>query len=146
MPRVKVDLPDHFDFSTELTVRIGDINYGGHLGNDAVLSLIHEARVQFLNHYNYTELDIEGAGIIMADSVVVYKMEGFHGDTLVVEVAVGEFQNVSCDLLYRMTNKDTGKEIARAKTGIVFYDYRSKKTMSVPAKFREKFAAPDISP
>ncbi len=145
MPRVKVDLPDHFDFSTELTVRIGDINYGGHLGNDAVLTLIHEARVQFLNHYDYTELDIEGAGIIMADSVVVYKMEGFHGDTLVVEVAVGEFQNAGCDFLYRITNKDTEKEIARAKTGIVFYDYASKKTMSVPTKFREKFAAPDMT-
>ena len=146
MPRVKVDLPDHFEFSTELTVRIGDINYGGHLGNDAVLSMIHEARVQFLNHYGYSELNIEGAGIIMADAVVVYKTEGFHGDTLVAEVAVGDFQNASCDFLYRLTNKETEKEIARAKTGIVFYDYVSKKTMSVPAKFREKFAALDTSP
>jgi acyl-CoA thioester hydrolase len=145
MARVKLDLPDHFDFSTELTVRIGDVNYGGHLGNDAVLSLMHEARVQFLNHYGYSELNVEGAGIIMADSIVVYKSEGFHGDRLVAEVAVGDFQNASCDFLYRLTLKETGKEIARAKTGIVFYDYTLKKTMSVPAKFREKVAAPEAS-
>jgi len=143
MPRIKLELPDHFDFATELTVRIGDVNYGGHLGNDAVLSLIHEARVQFLKNLGYTELDIEGASIIMADSVVLYKSEGFYGDQLVAEVAVGEFQNASCDFLYRLTNKDTGKEIARAKTGIVFYDYRGKKTMSVPPKFRKKFQASD---
>lgn len=145
MARVKLELPDHFDFSTELTVRIGEVNYGGHLGNDAVLSLMHEARIQFLNHYGYSELDIEGTGIIMADSIVVYKAEGFHGDQLVVEVAVGDFQNASCDFLYRLTLKETGKEIARAKTGIVFYDYAMKKTMSVPAKFREKVAAPEAS-
>jgi acyl-CoA thioester hydrolase len=146
MARVKLDLPDHFDFSTELAVRISEVNYGGHLGNDSVLSLMHEARVQFLNHCGYSELDIEGAGIIMADSVVVYKNEGFHGDRLVVEVAVGDFQNASCDFVYRMANKETGKEVARGKTGIVFYNYVSKKTMSVPAKFRERFSTPNETP
>jgi acyl-CoA thioesterase FadM len=145
MARVKLELPNHFDFSTELTVRISDVNYGGHLGNDAVLSLMHEARVQFLNHYGYTELDIEGAGIIMADSVIVYKAEGFHGDRLIAEVAVGEIQNASCDFFYLLTNKETEKEIARGKTGIVFYNYGTKKSMSVPAKFRQKFANPETS-
>lgn len=139
MARVKLDLPVRFQFSTELAVRIGDINYGGHLGNDSVLTLIHEARVQFLKQNGYTELNIEGSGIIMADAVVVYKSEGFHGDRLIVEVGVGDFQNASCDILYRLTNQETGNEIARAKTGIVFYDYAAKKTVSVPAKFREKF-------
>lgn len=146
MARVKLELPDHFDFSTELSVRIGDVNYGGHLGNDAVLSLIHEARVQFLRQHGYTELDIDGASIIMADSIIVYKSEGFHGDLLVVEVAVGDLQNASCDFVYRLTLKETGKEIARAKTGIVFYDYTLKKTISVPAQFRKKFAPTEFSP
>lgn len=146
MARVKLELPDHFDFSTELSVRIGDVNYGGHLGNDAVLSLIHEARVQLLRQHGYTELDIDGASIIMADSIIVYKSEGFHGDLLVVEVAVGDLQNASCDFVYRLTLKETGKEIARAKTGIVFYDYTLKKTISVPAQFRKKFAPTEFSP
>jgi len=146
MARVKLELPDHFDFSTELSVRIGDVNYGGHLGNDAVLSLIHEARVQFLRQHGYTELDIDGASIIMADSIIVYKSEGFHGDLLVVEVAVGDLQNASCDFVYRLTLKETGKEIARAKTGIVFYDYTLKKTISVPSQFRKKFAPSEFSP
>ena len=139
MARVKIELPEQFEFSTELTVRIGDINYGGHLGNDAVLSLIHEARLQFLKHHGYTELNIEGSSIIMADAVIVYKAEGFHSDRLTVEVTVGDFQNASCDFFYRLVNKETGNEVARAKTGIVFYDYAAKKTLSVPARFRQKF-------
>jgi hypothetical protein len=79
MARMKLDIPSRIQFTTELNVRISDVNYGGHLGNDAVLSLIHEARVQFLNHFGYSEKDIEETGIIMADSVVIYRSEAFTG-------------------------------------------------------------------
>ncbi len=141
MARIKIDLPSHFDFSTEMPIRISDINYGGHLGNDAVLALVHEARVRFLKHLGYSELDIEGVGIIMSDAAVVYKAEGFHGDILSIEIAVGEFGNAGCDFFYRLTNRETGQEVARVKTGIVFHDYAATKTVAVPAKFRERFSA-----
>jgi len=139
MARIKLELPKHFHFSTELPIRIGDINYGGHLGNDAVLALVHEARVRFLKQHGYSELNIEGAGIIMGDAAIVYSSEGYHGDTLIIDVGVGEFRNASCDFFYKLTNKETGSEVARAKTGIVFYDYSLKKTVGVPSKFRAKF-------
>jgi len=140
MPRVKLDLPSEFDFATELPLRITDINYGGHLGNDAVLSLLHEARVRFLKQYGYTELNIEGAGTIMSDTVIIFKSEAFYGDVVVVEIALGEFERKSCDFLYRISNKETDKEIARAKTGIVFFDYQERKPLQVPERFRAKFA------
>ena len=73
MARIKLDLPEHFPFTIELQVRITDINYRGHMGNDALLSLLHEARVQFLAHYGLGEMDIFGVGLIMADSVIIYK-------------------------------------------------------------------------
>ncbi len=137
MARVKLDVPEEFSFSTELHVRINDINYGGHLGNDSVLSFVHEARVRFLKSYGYSEADIEGVGIIMTDAVVVYKSEGFYGDRLLVEVAVRDFTKTGCDFLFRLTNKETKKEVARAKTGIVFFDYTSRKVAAVPQRFRD---------
>ncbi len=136
MARVKLDLPDSFQFSTEISIRINDINYGGHLGNDTVLSLVHEARVRFLMHLGFTEKDIGGNGIIMSDAIVVYKAEGFYGEMLTIEVTVGEFSSRGCDFLYRLSNKENGKEIARVKTGIVFYDYENKKIVSVPDVFK----------
>lgn len=139
MPRVKLDLPSEFDFATELPLRITDINYGGHLGNDTVLSLLHEARVRFLKHHGYTELNIEGAGTIMSDAVIVFKSEAFYGDVAVVEIALGAFERKSCDILYRISNKETEKEIARAKTGIVFFDYQERKPVLVPERFRATF-------
>ena len=135
MARVKIELPKKFIFKTEIPIRIDDINYGGHLGNDAVLSIAHEARLRFLKQHNFTELNVGGAGIIMVDAAVQYKAEGFYGDIILVEIAVTDITGVSCDLVYRCTNKNTGTVIAIVKTGIVFYDYNRKKVVSMPERF-----------
>lgn len=140
MARVEISLPDRFPFATELPIRVTDLNYGGHLGNDAVLSLVHEARVRFLAARGWTELDVAGAGIIMADAAVVYRAEGFYGMVLKAEVAVDDLRTRSCDLLYRLTDVATGREVARAKTGILFYDYAAKRIVQAPEPFRAAFA------
>lgn len=139
MGRVKLELPDSFGFTTEVIVRIDDINYGGHLGNDSILSLVHEARVRFLKNVGFTEADIDGVGLIMTDAVIVYRSEGFYADVLKIEVAVSDLGKVGCDFVFKLSNKETGNEVARAKTGIVFFDYERRKTVEVPEKFRALF-------
>jgi acyl-CoA thioesterase FadM len=136
MPRIKIPLPDKFIFQTEIPVRINDINYGGHLGNDSVLSICHESRVRFLNSIGFSELDIDGAGIIMIDAAVQYKKEAFHGDILLVKIGISNITKIGCDLIYLLTGDEN--EIAIVKTGIVFYDYATKKTVPVPGVFNER--------
>ena len=138
MARIKLELPETFPFRTELTVRITDLNYGGHLGNADTLVLIHEARVRFLKSVGYSEIDVEGYGTIMLDSVILYKSQAFAGEILVVEVAAGDFNRIGCDIFYRLTNKETGVVVATAKTGISVFDYESQKRVSPPAAFIEK--------
>lgn len=135
MARIKIELPEKFIFQTEIPVRITDINYGGHLGNDSILSICHEARLRFLNHLGYSESDIEGTGIIMTDAGIQYKSEGFYGDELLIEVGVLDFSKIGCDVVYCIKNKKSKKDIAFAKTGIVFYDYVNKKVVTIPTKF-----------
>ena len=122
MPRIKLILPDTFHFTTKIPVRISDVNYGGHVGNDSILTIIHEARVEFFHNYGYTELDIEGLGTVLADATIQYKSQIFYGDILQIEIAVNEFTRYGCTLNYRLTSKNTGKEAARAKTTISFFD------------------------
>lgn len=138
MTRIKIELPNKLIFKTEIPIRITDINYGGHLGNDSLLSIIHEARVRFLQHLGYSESNVEGNGILMIDAGVQYKSEGFYGDELLVEIAVNDFTGIGCDFVYHLTNKNTKKEIAVAKTGIVFFNYEKRKTALVPQEFIKK--------
>ncbi len=139
MPRVKIDLPERVVFTCEIPVRITDVNYGGHVGNDSLLSLLHEARVQFLRHFGYSEKNVGGKGIIMADAVLVYKSEIFYGETLTVDVGLTDIQRHGLDMTYKVSSN--GKEVARAKTGIVFFDYEKRTISSIPEEFRIRFAA-----
>lgn len=139
MARIKLDLPANVSFTTELRVRITDVNYGGHLGNDAMLGLLHEARVRFLEHYGLSEGDIGGFGLIMTDSALVYKSEAFPGETLVVAMALADFNKYGCDFLYQVTEKTSGREVARAKTGMVFFDYAKRAVQKIPHTFLDQF-------
>lgn len=138
MPRVKLELPDNPVYAATIPVRITDINYRGHVGNDSLLSILHEARVQFLQHFGFTEQNVGGKGIIMSDAVLVYKSEIFYGATLTVEIGVTDVHAHGADITYRVS--DGEKEVARAKTGIVFFDYEKRKIAQIPEEFRTLFA------
>lgn len=141
MSKIKISLPQSFIFSTKIPVRITDVNYGGHVGNDAILSIIHEARLQFLNHFGYSEMDMAGVGLIMADVGIEFKKEVFYGDTIIASVSVDDFQRVSFDICYKLEKETGGQHItaALAKTGMVCYDYNNKKICKVPEAVIEKF-------
>jgi acyl-CoA thioester hydrolase len=136
MARLKLDLPERFSFSMELQVRITDVNYGRHLGNDTLLALLHEARAQYLSHHGYSEENIEGAGMIMTDAAVIYEGQAFHGDRLKIEVKAGDFSRIGCDFFYRVTRISDGKAIAKAKTGAAFFDYQKSRVLKIPEPFK----------
>ena len=136
MARIRLDLPEQFSFSTKIAIRITDVNYGGHVGNDTILTLIHEARVQFLKHFGYQELNVEGASLIMSDAAIEFKNELFYGDTIIAFVTANNFSRVGFDLVYKLTRDDTS--IAHAKTGMICYDYNLKKVISLPDTAKEK--------
>jgi len=141
LARIQIELPERFVFSTALTIYINHINYGNHLDNSALLSLVSEARVRFFKSLGYSELDVEGLGIIVADAAVQYRSEAFHGEVLRFEMTAHDFNKYGCDLVWRASEQDSGREVARGKTGIVFFDYAARQPAAVPAAFRERFAA-----
>lgn len=141
MARIKIDLPDGFFFSTHIPVRITDINYGGHAGNDTILSIIHEARMQFLDSYGYTELNFAGIGLIMSDVGIEFKGELFYGDTIIASVTASDFTRAGFDIYYKLETVREARGIhqnqktvliAVAKTGMVGYDYTKKKVAAIP--------------
>lgn len=142
MSRIKLQMPDAFSFTTEIKVRISDINYGNHVGNDAVLSLIHEARVQYLAHHGFSELQCAGVGLIMSDAGIEFKKEIFYGDVINASVTAVNFSSIGFDLYYKLETQN--KAAVLAKTGMICYDYEKKKITQVPEVVREKLATPSI--
>jgi acyl-CoA thioester hydrolase len=130
MSRIRIELPSKFHFSTSIPIRITDLNYGGHVGNDTILSLLHEARMQFLKNFGYTEMEFEGVSLIMSDVGIEFKNELFYGDTVTAFVTATNFSRVSFDVYYRLMNRQ--ESVAIAKTGMVCYDYDIKKVVRVP--------------
>lgn len=140
MPRVKIDLPEKFlSTSIKIPVRITDINYGDHVGNDSLVAIIHEARMQLLQLHGFTELDIEGVGLIMSDLFVEFKNESFYNDIIDVKIGSSNISKVSFELYYQLTALRNDKEIiiANAKTTMVCYDYELKKVAALPNKLIE---------
>lgn len=139
MSRIKITLPENKVFETVLKIRISDINYGNHLGNDSVLSLMHEARFRFYKSLGYTdELNIDGVGTIQVDTAIQYKGEGFHGDEVSISVFLGESSAKSMDLYYQLSTTNPDRLIALGKTGIAFYNYTTKKVSNMPDPIAQK--------
>lgn len=142
MQRIKINLPETFAFSTEIKVRITDLNYGGHVGNDSFLSLIHEARMQYLNAYGYSELNFENIGLIMADVGLEFKRELNFGDVVKIYVQATDFDKLGFDIYYLLEIIHPEKNIVagKAKTGMICYDYTNKKKVMVPTAAVDKLS------
>lgn len=141
MARIRIELPAQFSFATEVPLLISHINYGNHLDNTQLLGVVSEARVRFLKSMGYAEMDVEGCGIIVADAAVQYRSEAFHGELMRIELAATDFHAHGCDLVWKMSEASTGREVARGKTGIVFFDYEARSKAAVPEGFRRRFPA-----
>jgi acyl-CoA thioester hydrolase len=136
MARLQLVLPDNFCFSTDLTIRVNDLNYGAHVGNDNMLSLLQQARIEYYRANGFKdEVSFEGSiGQVIADALVLYKAEAFLGDVLTIQVAIADINKYGFDMLYLVRNKHSGIEVARGKTGIVCFDYAKRKVAPIPER------------
>lgn len=121
-----------------IPIRISDVNYGNHVGNDSIVSIIHEARVQFLRQMHCTEMNVFGTSLIMSDLQVAFKSESFYGDLLEVKIYAGEISKASFDLFYSLSTVRSNMPVtvAHAKTGMVCFNYEKEKIEPVPGELR----------
>ena len=122
--------------SSEYKVSVGDINYGGHMGNDKALQVFHDARINFLNHFGFSELNIgEGLGVILVEANVKYKKEVFMHDVLETEVWVSEVEGLKWTVSYETKNIKTGDVVFSGTTFMLCYNYDTKKVSRIPEGF-----------
>lgn len=121
-------------FTASVSVRVGDINYGGHLGHDSLITLLHQARVDFLQYLGASELDCFGTGLIMRRLEVDYLGEAFLGDVLQVEMHIAALRPSRFSISY--TAAAGGRTIAKAMTVMVAFDYQARQVAPLSDAFR----------
>jgi len=128
-------------FSSTYTVTIGDINYGGHLGNERALLIFQDARIRFLEHFGFSERSIgEGVGIVVVESGCSYLRQVFLHEELEIHVAIEEMAGKKFTLRYAVFRGDDGEKVITGFTVILAYNYSLRKVVQLPGEFMQKCA------
>lgn len=130
-----------FGFTLPYSVRVADVNYGGHVANSAVLNFFQDARIAYLKHLgDYSELDIGNqCGIILPEAHIKYLAEMFLGDQLVIGVRIKGVSRSSFTMVYRIERN--GTVTAEGETVLICFDYLKRKPRRLDEAFRQKIEA-----
>lgn len=122
-----------FKFSIPLKVRIGDINYGNHVGHHVYFLYFQDARIAYLNQFGCSELDIFGYGMIMASADCRYKRELKLGDEIEITCRVSELKSKLFIMAYQIERSNV--ICATGTTTNVCFDYGKRQITDLPRKF-----------
>jgi acyl-CoA thioester hydrolase len=138
MPKIKINEHRSYPFSTDLKVRVSDLNYGAHLGYDRILGLVHQARVEMFDGMGVSETDLGDGrtGLVAADLVVVYQGEAFVNDVLEIAILPVEVGPISFRLAHRVRMKKNGKSVALMEIGFVAFNYEKHCMAKLPDGFK----------
>ena len=135
MPRTKLTELPVYKFRYPITLQPRDINYGGHLGVDSLVSIVGTARAYIFKSAGLSEINLGDGrtGIIMMDLVVNLKAEGFMFDNLEVYTHIGELTKNGFRFFHKVTRG--APIIALVESGFLAFDYTAEKVTRVPETF-----------
>jgi acyl-CoA thioester hydrolase len=135
VPRVVLREQEEYEFIYKLAARIGHLNYSGHVGHDAVIAMVWEARVHFFHALGLAELDLGDGetGIIMTDLAVTFKKGASLFEEITIESHVAEIERNGFRIFHRLHR--AGELIALVETGFAAFNYKIQRVAPVPQTF-----------
>ena len=121
--------------SMRFPVRWGEMDALGHVNNASYLRYFEESRILWSESLGL-HLDGTGEGMILLKASVTYKKQVGYPADINIDLLAGNIGRTSFQLFNRLT---IAGETAPAATGefvIVWFDYRTNKSMPVPATLR----------
>ncbi|WP_016853697.1 acyl-CoA thioesterase [Halomonas smyrnensis] len=141
MERVKLEFPEADILHRHpLSVRITDMNYGRHLGHDAVVSLMHEARVHALAARSLAEGDMAGYPCVAADLAVQYQAESRWPEALEVDTAIPAPGRRAIAVYHRIRRLADDRPVATGRINLMLVDPATGRPVAVPDLVRERLA------
>lgn len=123
----------HFHFTIPLKVRVSDLNYGAHVGYQNYFSYFQEARIAYLDQFTFSELDIGGCGMIVAEATCKYKQALYLNDDITVACAISDLKSKMFVMDYQIW---IDKALcAEGLTKNLGYDYNTQSVCRLPDRF-----------
>jgi len=122
-------------FTTDIQMRFRDIDGMGHVNNAVYLSYTELARTQFYMK-QARKKTLEDIDFILAHVDIDFESQAVWGDEIRVTAWPSKIGTSSFTLSYEISEKRSGRILARAKSVMVSYDYDKKKSKPIPSEFR----------
>lgn len=129
-----------FKVHTDIEIRFRDLDALGHVNNAVYFSYLEMGRVAYMRAMDKiaeSERDELDFPFILGRASCRYLATAGLGQHVRVAIRASSVGNKSFDFEYELSNRDTGKLIATAKTTQVFFDYEAKETRQIPASVRD---------
>ena len=132
-----------YKYKTPVAVRFSDIDAVGHVNNAIYLTYFEEARLAYWR--DAINWDLQEHGVIVGRSEVNYLKPITLADEIACYVRTTRIGNSSFDVMHVLVKiTSNGEEICTTgKTVCISYDYNANKSVSIPAKEREKMIVYD---
>lgn len=118
-------------YTTELSVRWGDMDAAGHVNNSRFFTYFEEARVEWMNEH-LDDLQTEGTIPVLAHASCSFERPVAHPATLTVEVYAESPGETSVTTHYRAHLADSEEQVAYGTAVLVWVDAQTGTPVSVP--------------
>ena len=133
------------NFSKDFIIRIGEINYIGHMGYDRTLMIFHDARISFFDSLGFSETNIgKETGIIINEAFIKFKKEVFLNDKLKVFISISDIKETSFLMNYSVFRPEDESEVFTGYTKIYAFNYKDKAIVKIPEDFLDKIKLHEI--
>lgn len=133
-----------YKISKDIEVRFSDVDALGHVNNAKFLGYMEDVRLEYMKHL-FPELeyqkDFSIFPIILGDVYCRYISPAFLGETITVQTAVTQFGTKSFQMEYLLSDKQTKRQVATARTTMVMYDLKTAKTLVIPQDVKVRITA-----
>ena len=132
MSRVELTFPeDAYTFETLMRVMSTDITSGGQISIEAMTKMLSEARTRFMYAHDIMEVQSDFDGVLYTDLASQYISRVVAHEELIFEVGLINPNRYGGDIAIRVTRRDSGDVVVRAKFGFVCYNFYTCETIPV---------------
>lgn len=125
---------------TSITVRFSETDALGHVNNVSYFIYMEQGRVEFLKAAVGGTIPTNEWPCVVAQVGCQFKRQAFFDQELRIRTGVSKIGTSSVSIIQRIEDAATGEEIAVGDSVLVFFDFKTQKSMPIPHSIRELIA------